>query len=68
MDGVTYYESYATGDGKYFYPMMYINSEDTKPTAKVAYGSKITETDTGWVSIYDKTLGWNPLFCLKEEE
>lgn len=68
MENVTYYESYSTGDGNYFYPMMYINSGDTKPTARIAPGSKITETDTGKVYIYDKDDGWKFLFCLMEEE
>lgn len=68
MDKVTYYDSYSMADGTYFYPMMYINSADAKPTAKIAPGSKITETDTGNVYIFDKEEGWVFLFCLKEEE
>lgn len=68
MENVTYNESYSKANGKYFYPMMYINSKKAKPTEKIEPGSKITETDTGKVYIYDEEEGWTFLFCLKEEE
>lgn len=66
---VRYYESFSTGDGKYYYPNMHCDHDDTKPKLNVAQGSMITEDDTGLVSLFSEgNNDWIPQFHLKEEE